>query len=527
MTEGGPRWSRALPYLPALVAYAWLAWKLDFLCDDAFISFRYSANLAAGEGLRYNLTLGAPVEGYSNFLWVLWLALFERLDVDVTVAARLTSTVLGAVLVTWVSWRARRALRLDAVATAATGLFLGTLPPVALWATGGLATMPAALCVWGVYDRLLGDPRRPRGWQAGVFAALAALVRADGAVWALMLLGAGGLVWLLGGRRRDLFRALLQASLVLVVVVGAHVAWRYGYYGDYLPNTARIKAGFSWHRLARGLDYVVAWALNLPAVLLLAVASLRRWRREELHLWLPAAVVLIGTLGYGVWVGGDFMPMGRFLFSAVPFLALLFAAAWSRFVAPAGRTRPGFALAGLACVLLGACACYDVNLVPATLRARFHFRQDREWESELSMRAGMDQRAREWSIQGRALGRVTRPRETYVAGAMGAVGYYSELEIFDTYGLVTPSVREGARPIERSSPGHDMRVQTTFFQPRHPTYAGSILAPVSSPLGHGLPAGWERHPLSRMVTLERHPLLPEDGAPEGWELRLLRYQRWE
>ena len=40
-----------------------------FLCDDAFISFRYSRHLVDGLGLVWNP--GEVVEGYTNFLWVL------------------------------------------------------------------------------------------------------------------------------------------------------------------------------------------------------------------------------------------------------------------------------------------------------------------------------------------------------------------------------------------------------------------------------------------------------------------------
>ena len=51
---------------------AWLSHVAWFLCDDAFISFRYARNLLKGHGLVFNP--GEYVEGYSNFLWTLELA---------------------------------------------------------------------------------------------------------------------------------------------------------------------------------------------------------------------------------------------------------------------------------------------------------------------------------------------------------------------------------------------------------------------------------------------------------------------
>src|SRR5262245_52045592 len=44
------------------------------LFDDAMISMRYARNLASGHGLVWNAAQ-PPVEGYTNFLWTLWMAL--------------------------------------------------------------------------------------------------------------------------------------------------------------------------------------------------------------------------------------------------------------------------------------------------------------------------------------------------------------------------------------------------------------------------------------------------------------------
>ena len=58
--------------LPWLLLLGWLTSVTWFVCDDAFISFRYVRNLVEGHGLVFNP--GEYVEGYTNFLWVLELA---------------------------------------------------------------------------------------------------------------------------------------------------------------------------------------------------------------------------------------------------------------------------------------------------------------------------------------------------------------------------------------------------------------------------------------------------------------------
>ena len=217
-----------LPLL-ALVAWAFLVARFDFVCDDAYISFRYARHLLEGQGLRFNLGESPPVEGYTNLLWVLWIAAAKLLGVD----ARSPPRRLGRL------WRgadrprdARRVAALLPRSPSAilVGLFLACLPPVAMWSTGGLETMPFAFAVFGVWERLAGDPDRPRAAGAAVCAAAAALLRADGALWVAFSLAAA--LATPASDPRALRRAVLRALALLAAVVVAHVLWRRAYHGD-------------------------------------------------------------------------------------------------------------------------------------------------------------------------------------------------------------------------------------------------------------------------------------------------------
>jgi hypothetical protein len=53
-----------------------VAYQLWWTSDDAFISFQYARNLNRGLGLVYNA--GERVEGETNFLWTIWIALGSR-----------------------------------------------------------------------------------------------------------------------------------------------------------------------------------------------------------------------------------------------------------------------------------------------------------------------------------------------------------------------------------------------------------------------------------------------------------------
>lgn len=119
----------ALVWLP----YALLVRRFWFLCDDAFISFRFASHWAAGEGVRFNPGQHVPVEGYSNFLWVALSALFERLGPGAPAAMPWASFALGSVLLAAVFRVLLRRLELPLHVAARATLSLGCSPPFALW----------------------------------------------------------------------------------------------------------------------------------------------------------------------------------------------------------------------------------------------------------------------------------------------------------------------------------------------------------------------------------------------------------
>ncbi len=556
---------RALPL--ALGIWALGAWHLNFICDDAFISYRYAKHLAAGEGLVFNLGAQPPVEGYTNFLWVVYLSLFEpggwlhTRILDTPTIARLTSALCGLLLLLSVAGHLRRREELTDGARVAGLLFLASFPPMALWSTGGLATMPAALFIFLTYRALFGarstapeaNPtasaaRWLPGLAAGLWGTLAVLTRADGFLW---ILGLILLALLSPQRRRSAFRRkLLVCALLTGGTLAAHFIWRHGFYGDWLPNTARVKTGLSALRLERGAKYVLAYLCAVPSAGLalgFGLYALRQGRqakapdqgaalpsaaaRSQRPLAAQALLCFSGTAAYALWVGGDFMPLGRFLFPAVPFLALALAAGLARAQAsPGAWGRRGAALgAGLA-ILLSGLAFADIHVLPHALRTAVDFRwNEPHYQTELEMRAGMDERARDWVVQGKALALYTRPDETMILSAVGAQGYHSNLFLYDNYGLVTRAVALRDAPLKRSSPGHDKRVPSDFFFDRKPDYLGSLLSHPWLPETDGLPTApgqsWHEHPWGHRVDIERYPLYPEDGFEEGLELRLLRFKR--
>ncbi len=474
----------ALLFALLWIPYAWLVRRFWFVTDDAYISFRYARNLARGLGLRYNPGEEPPVEGYSNFLWTLCAAAFEALGLEPGFCAALLSAASGSLLL-WLVYRTLvHRLALDRAIAAIATLSLGCFPPFAVWSTSGLETMAFALALFATFERLV---LRRAGVDpiGGAAAGLAlALLRVEGVAWVIAIALLAAFTRAIAAQA--LMLALRRFTLLFVGGYAIYTAWRYHYYGLPLPNTVYAKSGFSAPLLARGASYLVVYWLTFVPIASLAATRVvpdRRWRAAG-----PAvAAVVVGMAAFSVLVGGDFMAMGRFLVPGAAFSTLLFGMLLQRTAesVPARLRRAAPVLVAVLSVAVSALPAFDRHLVPAALRDRFHFRLNSpEPRSEYAQWAFMNENAREWKAKGLALRALAEPGDSVVLGAIGNVGYYSDLTVYDRVGLVDRAVAQlPIDPTRRGSPGHDRYVDALFFLDRNPTFldvqllVGDQLAP--------------------------------------------------
>lgn len=528
-----------LAALLALVPFGLLVARFDWVCDDAFISFRYAKNLAHGHGLVWNPGETPRVEGYTNFLWVLLMAAVEFLRLDPTTWSRVLSLSSAVGLCLWVARFCQRRLDLGVGPLAGLLVFLGTLPPLVVWATSGLAALPVALCVFGVYERLFGDPRRAHGVQAGLLAVAASLLRSDAVAWLLMVLCLGlGTALLDRERRASLLKGVAWTAGLLILATAVHVVWRLDYYGDWLPNTARLKAvggdqAARAMRLERGFKYALSFPLAVLSVALAPLLALPLLaRRETRELVLHGLLVLGGTFAYAILAGGDFMAFGRFFVPAMPFVGLLVAALLR-------RGTPVAWIGTAACVALSLLPMFDLLLVPSSVFDALHFRWNNRVEkrqTELQRWRDMDRNAREWISIGRGMKLVCEPDESIVRGALGAIAYYSDLIVYDTYGLTNKHWQKIDPPVQRKSAGHDLQMNLVEdFEEFEPTYLGCLLlgdpeaspySPFASPNGDGSDGEARfRAGYGELADLEVHELPEDQGFRPGHRLLLLRFRR--
>ena len=305
-----PRLYFVIAVLPWLALLGWLAALSWFLTEDAFISFRYARNLLEGHGLVFNP--GERVEGYSNFLWTLELAaIWGLFGVKPEHAAPWLSVACTVGTLAALLWWGIRTPALP-YRKLTTWLALGLVcssATFAVWTSGGgLETRQFTLfIVLAVVSLALYRRNRWGLLAASLSLAAASLTRPEGPLIAALCCG-----WFViqsmadAGRLRPDWRGMAYLIAPCAILIAAHFLFRYGYYGEWLPNTYYAKYVRPWYEL--GFQYLSAAAVETGLYLLLPLAWVglrQRWREGRDGSY---ALVLLLVIVYSVYVmriGGD------------------------------------------------------------------------------------------------------------------------------------------------------------------------------------------------------------------------------
>jgi len=377
-----------------------------FTADDAFITFRYAANIAAGNGFSYNN--GQHVLGTTTPLFTLILAAFSRLGGDPNTAALIVGCVasgLTAVLIAEYaeSWGLGDFALLPVIVYA--------LHPRALaFEMAGMETaLFTMLIVFGLYLH-----HRNRLIAAMVMAALAALTRPEG----LLLLA----ILFADGLRKDRESAL-RGLLAALCLIGPWVVFARLYFGSPIPNSIPAKLALYAGLREVSIGHNVSFLLGLHnplgiALTVLAIAggfwliSTRRTGAVE-AIW--AAALILGL---------SIAPTRPFLWypaAAYP-LIVMFAAACA--VAVLERLKSRRAVPGI--LVRSAQVMVVAALLLVSVRTVKGYRLEQSALEEVHRAIGLYLREN------------TAPADLVAAEDIGYLGYYSGCRILDRDGLVSP-----------------------------------------------------------------------------------------
>lgn len=275
-----------------------------FFClfDDGMISMRYAKNFANGYGLVWN-PYEAPVEGFTNLLWVLYMSLFHLLPIPaskVCLPIQLTSAIALSINL-WCTVKLGYALSKNYRIALCSGIFAAFYMPLNTWSLQGMEvgilTLLLTSTIWYVVAHY---QKGQHSYLPYLLLGFGTLIRTDLIVPALALLSYQAFL-----KRENRFRFLISAGLVLFFFLALQTGFRLWYYDAPLPNTYYLKmTGFPFLlRFSRGLiktlDFV--WSLNWILFLIPFVWLLfRPTYTKGLMAW-----VIFGQIAYSTYVGGD------------------------------------------------------------------------------------------------------------------------------------------------------------------------------------------------------------------------------
>lgn len=410
------------------------------LVDDAMISMRYARHLAQGHGLVWNIG-DAPIEGFTNLGWTLYLAALHLLPlpaskISLTVMLTSAAILLGNIFVVWkiAAVLLPKSKHAPALAALVTAFYF----PLVFWTLRG---MEVGLLTLLINLAILLSITDKKTIVVSLLLALAILVRMDAVIAAAIVAA-----YLFAKDRRN----IAPAAAVLFATLG--VLWfQQTYFDSALPITYYQKVtGFSvFERIRHGLLVFNQYATRDTLFLfLLSLAALFFYKLQRNREALLLMGIFLAQCVYSVYVGGDYAEpetdaANRFITQGMTALILLFSWMMSRVLADLKvgqpqsvsthpKVSPALALAlGVLLIVSGEpwfnYAIDNAPLLKADIRR---------------VKLGLH------------IAQHTAPEAVIAVHAAGQIPYYSERTTIDLLGLSDPIVAMGEGHGE-FYPGHN------------------------------------------------------------------------
>jgi hypothetical protein len=451
------------------------------LAEDAFISFRFAKNLVNGHGLVWNLG-EKPVEGYTNFLWVIIAAVLLKFRLNILWLSQAIGIIAG-LLAIWYTYKfSWRLLGLSRRLSLVPCLFLALSGPFATWTSSGMEINLFALLI------LMAGYHFVSYWKFNAsqdlfvcFISLfsATLTRPEGFLIFCLIFVLSLILFFLN---KVSLKNILFPLLSFIIPFLAYFLWRFAYFGFLLPNTFYAKTGGSTLQYLRGWEYVKFFSICflapfLPVALLFIVEKRKSFLRrtgfrsmaEHINTNLGIYLSLILFLAYAlyiIYVGGDYMAMYRFFVPVLPFIYIVFGFITDRIIKSLASSKwqkilfvvfVAFAAAGT--IIQSTPLEKSIYKKPAYMHGAYRGVETERWHTA------------RLALIGKFFDKYkNNTDESLASTAIGVISYYADMKIIDFFGLVDPYLaHQEIRNVGRGWPGHE-KIDLDYLFSKRPTY---------------------------------------------------------
>ena len=444
-----------------LCVFAIHARSLNFTQDDAFIIYRYAKNFANGNGFVFNV--GERVEGYTSFSWTFLMAQVIRMGLDPITVSKILGFLssLGSILLLFFISNLISKKRFFLFNTLACIMIVGN-GSFAMWTMSGMETaLFIFLVLCGVYCYLFEHYRERYGLLTPVVFVLASLTRPEG-MFLFGLTFAHRLAYSLVTKRFQL-RSHLQWLGLYGILLLPFFLWRLSYYGYPFPNTFYAKTGFSLVYIEMGFEYTVTF-LRQYAVwgLAFVVPFLVLFFRRE-RFWFGYCVLLIlALMMYVTLIGGDVLLENRFY---IPVFFLMYLIVQETLY----DVYLLFQRKNYLKNVIVQSAVVTCIVVFAVLYSLWTYSYPRG--SILASKKLMEEVVSKFSRIAKWINEQGTQQASLATTGVGAVSYYSNIQVIDMYGMTDDYIAHNPEGIEGlTSTTKEQNYNISYIMSRKPTY---------------------------------------------------------
>jgi arabinofuranosyltransferase len=426
------------------------------LFEDMMISMRYAKNFAMGYGLTWNPG-GARVEGFTNFLWTLYMAFWHLFlsEAKVSLPIQLTGLLLFVASIFLVRRIAEDISGKNSYVVIGAVFLTASYQPLYYLALKGVETSAVGfimlLAVWRVFTVLKHDSFDP--WVF-VLLGVSFLIRPD-----VIPLYLGFSLFLAFAGREHRAKYILCSALILMVTFAGTSLFRWLYFGDVLPNTYYLKlTGFPLAlRITKGLEVTHYFIKSLSYFLCVVVMAFSFMHINNKKIRLLVFLIAI-QLVYNIYAGGDAWEWGvanRYVCIIMPLFFILLCSAAYQFIQAFER------YSNINAVFKK--TCYTVLLVIVVLQLHNGYQNNVDFPCDNLLKALIKFPDYEIDIDkicvktGLALRDLTSP-DAKIAGPAGAESYFADRYSVDLLGKTDSYIARQKSKIQDAKefrPGHN------------------------------------------------------------------------
>lgn len=433
------------------------AFHFNFLSDDAFIIARYAHNVVEGNGWVYNIN--DRIEGYSSFVWTAMTVFFGYLGFDYIFIIRALSllSAIGCLFITW--WISPK------IGIERYHLFSLIAPSIicfssifACWSLGGLETcFYSFMILMLIY--LLGkeNPTMKNFVITGILAGVCSISRIEG-----IFIPIACSVWLIIFRSEKSKQYLMWFIYIALPIFLIHLLWRKSYYGFWLPNIYYTKIGHNFDQIYRGLKYVHQAIIHNGGYVAWLIPFIFVWFVPQKSYIKLISLVGLFLLAEVIYVGGDGLPMYRFVVPVIPLWGLLIAYIinfiWKAMKEKTTQSATTFHyVENIAAIILVCCIIIPVVIKPTDSFQYIIYSYQKNVQLP------------QWTAVGKWLAENAPSDSSIACVPIGAVGYYSKLKVWDILGLTDKHIAHLDIKIGKGWAGHEKHDGGYILQQK-PTY---------------------------------------------------------